>query len=197
MPPPQVLLSCLSLLYISTPAKSQQCGSFTTRDAEGPFFVRNADLNYEIAPSNEIADSAQGVVLRGRVLDGNCEGISGTTVEVWYAGGPSAEYTFRNDKLWYRGKSQTNKDGFYQFLATFPATYEGRPITHYHYKVTSPGRNGRSLTTQVYFRDRVPRGYENYVRTKGSQFAGVREVGRGGGLSNGGRVVTFNVKMDS
>ena len=65
------------------------------------------------------------------------------------------------------------------------------------FQVTSPGRNGRSLTTQVYFRDRIPRGYENYVQTRGTQFAGVRDVGAGGGLQNGGKIVTFNVKMDA
>jgi hypothetical protein len=49
----------------------------------------------------------------------------------------------------------------------------------------------------VYFRDRIPRGYENYVQTRGTQFAGVRDVGAGGGLQNGGKIVTFNVKMDA
>ena len=39
----------------------------TTRDVEGPFFVANADLNYAIAPRNEIEDSREGVILRGQV----------------------------------------------------------------------------------------------------------------------------------
>eukprot|EP00092_Neocalanus_flemingeri_P005575 GFUD01006007.1.p1 GENE.GFUD01006007.1~~GFUD01006007.1.p1 ORF type:complete len:198 (+),score=22.52 GFUD01006007.1:278-871(+) len=192
----RISLFCLYLLYNSTPVQPQQCGALTTRDAEGPFFVSNAELSYETARSNEIADSSEGVVLQGQVQDRNCEGIGGTTVEIWYAGGPTASYTFRPAKLWYRGKTQTNQNGFYQFLATFPGTYDGRPIPHYHYKVTTPGRNGRSLTTQVYFRDRVPRGYENYVQTRGTQFAGVRNTGTGGRLPNGGRIVTFNLKMD-
>jgi len=191
-----ILTSFLLVLSLAHQTRSQQCGAFTTRDVEGPFFIANADLNYAIAPSNEIGDSREGVILRGQVVDGNCRAIPGATVEVWYAGGNPVEYKFRPDKLWYRGKSQTNQNGVYKFLATFPGTYSGRPIPHYHYIVSTPGRNGKSLTTQVYFRDRVPRSYENYVRTRGSQFASVRQVGSGGGLKNGGRVVNFNVRID-
>ena len=62
--------------------------------------------------------------------------------------------------------------------------------------MTSPGGIGRSLATQVYFKDRVPKRYETYVQTRGSQFASVRAVGAGGGLENGGRIVTFNIKME-
>jgi len=210
-----MFLIFLHLLVSSGSVISQQCGPLTTKDAEGPFFVANADLEYEIAPANEIADNTQATVLRGQVLDRNCKGVGGATVEVWYAGWSTVEYTFRPAKLWYRGKTRTNKDGFYQFLATFPGTYDQRPITHYHYKVVynsqsaslntflflslqvnSPGRNGKSLTTQAYFRDRIPAGYENYVRSRGTQFATVRDVGSGGVLVNGGRIVTFNIKMD-
>ena len=105
------IFSCLFLLYNLSLAQvqSQQCGPLTTRDVEGPFFVSNAELSYEIAPYNEITDPTQGVVLRGQVsqafnlnhiylcfhvqvLDRNCNGIAGATVEVWYAGGASGKY---------------------------------------------------------------------------------------------------------
>ena len=62
--------------------------------------------------------------------------------------------------------------------------------------MTTPGLSGRSFTTQAYFRDLVPRSFENYVKTRGSQFASVQDVGVGGGLDNGGRVVNFNIKMN-
>merc|ERR1712086_918676 len=160
------------------------------------FSVANANFNYALAPSNEISDGKEGVILKGQVLDRNCNGISGATVEVWYAGGPNAAYTFRPRELLYRGKRNTNKDGYYTFLGTFPGTYSSRPIPHIHYKVTSPGRNGRSLTTQMYFRDRIPRRYETYAATRGTQFATVTNASPGNGLQNGGRIITFNLKMN-
>ena len=67
MTSPLSLFFCVYLLFNSTPVQSQQCGKLTTRDQEGPFFVSNADLNYEIAPANEINDNTQGVVLKGQV----------------------------------------------------------------------------------------------------------------------------------
>jgi len=47
-------------------------------------------------------------------------------------------YTFpgRNPVLWYRGKVNADNQGRYEFKATFPRRYEGRPIIHYHYKVS-------------------------------------------------------------
>eukprot|EP00091_Calanus_sinicus_P000223 TRINITY_DN10167_c0_g1_i1.p2 TRINITY_DN10167_c0_g1~~TRINITY_DN10167_c0_g1_i1.p2 ORF type:complete len:216 (-),score=45.37 TRINITY_DN10167_c0_g1_i1:160-807(-) len=190
------MIFLLSLVLSAGPVTPQQCGPITSKDFEGPFFVPEADLEYETAPANEIADSTQAVVLTGQVLDRNCQGIEGATVEIWYAGFKTRDYTFRPEKLWYRGKALTKQNGVFQFLGTFPGTYDERPITHYHFKVNSPGQNGKSLTTQAYFRDRIPAGYENYARTRGTQFAEVKEVGRGGVLVNGGRVVTFNIKMD-
>jgi len=185
-------------LYLQqpVPVHGQQCGVLTTPDTPGPFFVSGAELDYAIAPAGEIRDRSQGVILWGQIRNRKCGGIGGATVEVWYAGGPETGYTFRPDKLWYRGRALTNKDGYYQFLATFPATYPGRPIPHYHITVTTPGLSGRSFTTQIYFRDLVPRAFENYVKTRGSQFASVQDVGAGGGLDNGGRLVNFNIKMD-
>jgi len=62
-----ILTSFLLVLSLAHQTRSQQCGAFTTRDVEGPFFIANADLNYAIAPSNEIGDSGEGVILRGQV----------------------------------------------------------------------------------------------------------------------------------
>ena len=62
--------------------------------------------------------------------------------------------------------------------------------------MTTPGFSGKTLTTQAYFRDLVPRSFENYVRTRGSQFASVTYLGLGGGLYDGGRIVNFNMRID-
>ena len=63
-------------------------------------------------------------------------------------------------------------------------------------QVKTPGRAGKSLTTQAYFRDKIPPGYESYSLSRRTQFANVRTVRGGGALSNGGRIVDFNMKMD-
>ena len=106
--------------------------------------------------------------------------------------------------------------GEFKFLATFPNVYKERPIPHYHLmvllrsllllsntsalsaQVSTPGARGVSLTTQIYFRDRVPRDYTSYVRTRGAQFGRVSLLPPGAepGLPRGGRRVTFNVRLD-
>ena len=108
--------------------------------------------------------------------------------------------------------------GDFKFLATFPNVYKERPIPHYHLmvfvllrsflslsdtfalseQVSTAGARGVSLTTQIYFRDRVPRAYNSYVRTRGAQFGRVSLLPSGAepGLPRGGRRVTFNVRLD-
>ena len=80
--------------------------------------------------------------------------------------------------------------GNYKFLATFPGIYKSRPITHYHVmvspviasccphlhpplQVSTPGSRGKTLITQIYFRDYVPGGYEVELETN------LREVSQG------------------
>ena len=108
--------------------------------------------------------------------------------------------------------------GDFKFLATFPNVYKERPIPHYHLmvfvllrsilslsdtfalseQVSTAGARGVSLTTQIYFRDRVPRAYNSYVRTRGAQFGRVSLLPSGAepGLPHGGRRVTFKVRLD-
>ena len=74
-------------------------------------------------------------------------------------------YTFprRDPELWYRGKVNGDSQGRYfkttinidftylfyvhryQFKATYPRKYDGRPIIHYHYKVK------KRITFKLYF----------------------------------------------
>jgi len=41
----------------------------------------------EIAPRVELDDPTKAILLKGRILDRNCQPIPATTVDVWYAGG--------------------------------------------------------------------------------------------------------------
>ena len=47
----------------------KNCGEFTTSDMEGPFFLPEAPNRYKLAPSSELSDPDQFVLLRGVVRD--------------------------------------------------------------------------------------------------------------------------------
>ena len=99
----------------------------------------------------------------------------------------TAAYTFPPSKLWYRGRTYTDSNGWYHFEATYPGTYSGRPIPHIHYKVYG---GGKEFTTQLYFRGDVPTDFRNYVSMRGTQYPQSiqdRYLGRD---------VTFDVVMD-
>ena len=51
------------------------------------------------------------------------------------------------------------------------------PKWNHSFQVTLPGNNGWSSTTLVHFRDRVPRGYENYLYTQGTSLLGLEKLG--------------------
>ena len=58
----------LALLVLHTVhVHAQQCGVLTTPDTEGPYFVSGADLDYAIAPNNELSDRDKKVILWGQV----------------------------------------------------------------------------------------------------------------------------------
>ena len=64
-------------------------------------------------------------------------------------------------------------------------------------EVVTPGQQGQTFITQLYFRDQVPPSYENYVRGRGSQFGQVAAVAAGqSSLPNGGSEITFNIRLD-
>merc|ERR1712087_517711 len=177
-----------SLALLLSGVTSQQCIDFTTKDVEGPFFVSNVPLKYKVAPDADIQEPSQGAIIRGRILNKNCEGIAGATVDVWYAGGSDPRYSFRPSVLQNRG---------YEFLGSFPGTYNERPIVHIHYKVVTGGPQGQTFITQLYFRGQVPPAYQNYVKTRGSQFGQVQAVAPGNSeLPNGGRRIIFNIRLD-
>jgi len=78
-------------------------------------------------------------------------------------------------EVWYRGKVKADDQGRYEFKATYPGIYEGRPIIHYHYKVTA---KETEFITQAYFEDKVPPRYQDYVKGRDSQYAKVPTAGQ-------------------
>ena len=64
-------------------------------------------------------------------------------------------------------------------------------------EVVTPGQQGQTFITQLYFRDQVPPSYQNYVRSRGSQFGQVAALGEGqSNLPSGGSSITFNIRLD-
>merc|ERR1712112_21422 len=178
-------------------SERSECGPITTKDMLGPFFEDNAPNSEELAPASELNNPELAVILKGQVLGKDCRGMGGALVEVWYDGGNSACYTTRHNptkqaglcyspNVWYRGKTKADAEGRYEFKATIPVIYEGRPILHYHYKVTVKETN---IVTQAYFKDKVPPRYEDYVKGRESQFLKVR-------ATKAGRQATMNIRLD-
>merc|ERR1712142_299298 len=89
---PHLLLLFVFHQHEHVHVQANSCGDFTTRDTAGPYFVDNVPKSSYIAPDSEREDSSQGVFLWGHIWNRDCAGISGATVEVWYAGGSSADY---------------------------------------------------------------------------------------------------------
>ena len=64
-----IISSIFSLKNIFNIQAEKNCGEFTTSDMEGPFFLPEAPNRYELAPSSELFDPDQFVLLRGVVRD--------------------------------------------------------------------------------------------------------------------------------
>ena len=52
----------------------------------GPFYVANVPNGYKVAPDEEISDPEQASIIKGQVLDRNCDPVVGAVVDIWYAG---------------------------------------------------------------------------------------------------------------
>merc|ERR1712064_135566 len=82
-----LLLVFTLALLVSSVSSQGDCIPFTTKDVEGPFFVQNVPFKYKVATDDDLKDPSKAAILRGMILDRNCQGIPGATVDIWYAGG--------------------------------------------------------------------------------------------------------------
>jgi protocatechuate 3,4-dioxygenase beta subunit len=146
-------VSLLLLLLIGSTMRSvadQKRCSQTPSDQLGPFYLADAPVGRRMGPNNILNEPESRLEVRGRVLSRfNCtKGLSGVTVEMWYAGEPDADGNYYQDDE-YRGQVVTSKNGYYCIVQAFPAIYPTRPILHDHFRLS---RNGRELlVTQMYF----------------------------------------------
>ena len=150
----QVLKSTLALtgLSLASPLLAQtalpltpSCGrgeALTLAQTEGPYFTPNTPLKTDFS-----ADDPKGKVfiLQGRVLNQACVPQAQALVELWHA---DSLGVYDNEEYQLRGHVLTDVQGRFQFKTVLPGLYPGR-ARHFHLKVQR--RNGRVLTTQLYF----------------------------------------------
>lgn len=124
-----------------TPACGEHHGP-TPSQTEGPYFTPNSPLRTSL-----YEPGMDGTRLRvgGLALDRNCRPLSNVLVDLWHA---DAQGRYDNSGYRLRGHQFTDVEGRWQFDTILPALYPGR-TRHLHVKLQP--RDGRVLTTQLYF----------------------------------------------
>jgi protocatechuate 3,4-dioxygenase beta subunit len=137
----------------------------TPKQSEGPFYpvTDQLDKNNDLTLVQGKTDRALGTLLylSGKVIDQNCNPVSGVTVEIWQAC-ESGRYNhpgdvdnpgFLDPNFQYWGIAITNHGGAYNFKTIIPGHYEAEPgwirPPHIHFKVHKRGI--KELITQMYF----------------------------------------------
>jgi protocatechuate 3,4-dioxygenase beta subunit len=114
----------------------------TPRQTEGPFFTPNSPERTSLLEGGEAGTT---MMLRGQVVDTNCQPIPGALLDFW-----QADHAGQYDNVGYglRGHQFADESGAYHLETIVPASYPGR-TRHFHVKVQAP--NQPVLTTQLYF----------------------------------------------
>ncbi|GAX13649.1 hypothetical protein FisN_14Lh338 [Fistulifera solaris] len=138
-------IRCILMLRLFLVVVSQTCpSSETPTDMLGPFYIAASPRSTLIGPEDLLQDPTNQLKVSGNVLSAqDCtKGLSGITIEIWYAG----EEGYRDDE--YRGMLVTEACGQYNYTQTYPALYTGRPL---HVHVRASRGDEELLVTQMYF----------------------------------------------
>jgi protocatechuate 3,4-dioxygenase beta subunit len=112
------------------------------RQTEGPFYKPSSPERTEFA---EAGIPGQPIELVGFVLSRDCRPIPGALLDFWHA---DAKGQYDNSGFRLRGHQFADSQGRYRLRSIVPGIYVGR-TRHIHVKVQP--RDGRVLTTQLYF----------------------------------------------
>lgn len=114
----------------------------TPAQTPGPFFKPRSPLRASL-----IDDGITGTRLKlaGTVLTRSCRPVAGALIDLWHADDKG-----RYDETGYRlrGHQFSDANGRFSFETIAPGRYPGR-TPHFHLRAQP--RNGRLLTTQLYF----------------------------------------------
>lgn len=114
----------------------------TMAQTEGPYFKPSSPQRIELF---EEGMAGQPIELVGMVLTRACKPVAGALLDFWQA---DAKGEYDNSGFRLRGHQFTDAEGRYRLRSVVPGVYPGRP-RHIHVKVQP--RDGRVLTTQLYF----------------------------------------------
>ena len=135
---------------------------------EGPYFVDKAlersDIRLDPATGKMSvgAPLALEFVLSRVSADGACVVLPGAQVDIWHcdAAGVYSDVSDRSGdtrgQQFLRGYQVSDANGIVRFATIYPGWYRGRAV-HIHFKVRTPGENGRTdeFTSQLYFQDEL------------------------------------------
>ena len=96
--------------------------------------------------NNEEGMAGMPISISGRVIDINCNPVSGAKLDFWLA---DIDGEYDNVGFRLRGHTFSDENGDYKIESIEPTEYTGRP-PHIHVKVFAPDGN-ELLTTQMYF----------------------------------------------
>ena len=114
----------------------------TLPQTEGPYFKPSSPERIELL---EPEMAGQPIELVGLVLSRTCKPLAGALLDFWQA---DDKGRYDNSGFRLRGHQFTDADGRYRLRSIVPGAYAGR-TRHIHVKVQP--RDGRVLTTQLYF----------------------------------------------
>ena len=124
----------------------------TPPDVLGPYYYPDPPKRRQICERDPSFTSAVHLLVRGRVLNEDCQPLRNARIEIWQAD-HSGHYLFK-DKC--RGYLISGPGGHFAFMTTHPGKYSSDPKrelfrpAHVHYRVAVPGY--KILVTQMYFR---------------------------------------------
>jgi protocatechuate 3,4-dioxygenase beta subunit len=114
----------------------------TLPQTEGPYFRPSSPERVELF---EEGMAGQPIELIGLVLTRACKPVPAALLDFWQA---DAKGEYDNSGFRLRGHQFTDAEGRYRLRSVVPGAYPGR-TRHIHVKVQP--RDGRVLTTQLYF----------------------------------------------
>ena len=114
----------------------------TLQQTEGPYFKPSSPERIELL---EPEMTGQRIELTGFVLTRACRPLAGALLDFWQA---DDKGRYDNSGFRLRGHQFTDAQGRYRLSSVVPGLYPGR-TRHIHVKVQP--RDGRVLTTQLYF----------------------------------------------
>jgi protocatechuate 3,4-dioxygenase beta subunit len=114
----------------------------TLAQTEGPFFKPSSPERIELI---EAGMAGQPIELVGFVLTRACKPLAGALLDFWQA---DDQGRYDNSGFRLRGHQFSDAEGRYRLRSIVPGAYVGR-TRHIHVKVQP--RDGRVLTTQLYF----------------------------------------------